>query len=284
MLLACVSMGCAATKTPLRPSDPIFAAAERNLRESASLVTTPRKVEPDEALFLQAESFYFYRFELVRSRSAGAYFAQAAAASTDFVPLNLLATSQGTFELRLRAYDGAAQLYQTIVDRYPVSRLRPLSLYRLGWACRSTTGEGFACSPEDSFAKLDREYPGSPEATLAREAVRVPYKSLEKATLWSILPGAGQIYCGETLNGVVRLSVAAGFGALALVPIVTMVQERKFGWLPTALSLVGIVGLQVTYTTSYQDAERAVLEYNERQEAGFAARHPPLGAEGAPAD
>lgn len=104
--------------------------------------------------------------------------------------------------------------------------------------------------------------------------MRAPAKSLDRATAWSILPGAGQIYAGEVLNGSVRLSVAAGFGALALVPIVGMVRERRFRWVPTALSLVGIVGLQVAYTTSYQDSQRAVLEFNERQEAAFEASHP----------
>jgi hypothetical protein len=41
-----------------------------------------------------------------------------------------------------------------------------------------------------------------------------------------------------------------------------------------AASTLGFIGLQVVYTTSYQDAQRAALEYDERQEAAFMAAHP----------
>jgi hypothetical protein len=30
----------------------------------------------------------------------------------------------------------------------------------------------------------------------------------------------------------------------------------------------------VSYTAAYQDAQRAVIQFNERQEAAFAALHP----------
>ncbi len=271
--LACLCWGCATT-SPLRTAAPRFAEAEQHLRESVGRFTSPKVLAPDELLFLQAESFFHYRFELKRARSVGSYLAQAVAASTDFAPLTVLAASQGLFELRLRAYDGAAQLYSALVSEHPQSPLRPSALYRLGWACRSTSSDGFPCSSEGSFGALVREYAGSPLAPLARHAVRVPAKSLGRATMWSILPGAGQIYVGEALNGTVRLSVAAGFGALAALPILGMVRAGRFEWLPAALSLAGIVGLQVTYTTSYQDVQRAVLDFNERQEAAFEAEHP----------
>jgi hypothetical protein len=39
-------------------------------------------------------------------------------------------------------------------------------------------------------------------------------------------------------------------------------------------AVVGIVGLQVTYTTSYRDAQRALVDFDERQEAGYEAAHP----------
>lgn len=273
LCVACLCWGCA-TAAPLRRDDPAFAAGQAHLRETAGRLVGTAPLAPDEALFLQAESFYDYRFRLRRARSAGSYLAQTAAALTDFAPLTVMAASQGLFELRLRAYDGAAQLYRTLASDYPGSALRPLALYRLGWACRSTSEAGFPCAPGEVLAELERDAPGSPLADLARDAARVPSRSLDRATLWSILPGAGQLYAGEVLNGAVRLSVAAGFGALAVVPLVGMVRERRFGWVPTALSLAGIVGLEVTYTTSYQDAQRAVLDFNERQEAAFAAAHP----------
>ncbi len=270
---AVLCWGCATAPGP-HLDDPKFAAAEQRLRESAERITAPRALAPDEVLFLQAESFYDYRSELKRRRSAWSYFAQSAAAFTDFAPLTVIAASQGSFDLRLRAYDGAARLYDTLASRYPLSGLRPLALYRLGWACRSTSEQGYPCRSAESFDALAREYPASPLASLVPDALRAPHRSLDRATAWSLLPGAGQIYAGEALNGAVRLSVAAGFSALTLVPIVGMVQSRKVGWLPTALSLLGIVGLQVTYTTSYQDAQRAVLDFNERQEAAFEAAHP----------
>jgi TM2 domain-containing membrane protein YozV len=270
--LASVCAGCATAPRPPLTDDAKFTAAEQHLAESVKPLVAPRTLAPDEVLYLQAESFFLYRTELARGPSAGSYLAQAAAAFTDFAALNVLAASQGQLELRLRVYDGAARLYSTLTTRYPDSALRPRALYRLGWACRSTSDED--CGSDASFQALWAADPGSALAGRAREAILVPSKSLGAATAWSILPGAGQLYVGEVLNGSVRLSVAAGFGALTLVPIITMVSERRFGWLPTALSFLGLVGLQVTYTTSYQDAQRAVLDFNERQEAVFEAAHP----------
>ncbi len=274
-LLASLCSGCATTAPPLR-DDRRFAEGQRRLRATAGRVAGGSELAPDEALFLQAEAFYDYRFELKRTRSPGSYLAQTVAAFTDFAPLTVLAASQGLFDLRLRAYDGAAQLFTALASDHPESRLRPLALYRLGWACRSTSSDGFPCSSPTSFGTLGRDYAGSRLAARASLAEIVPSRSLDRATLWSILPGAGQIYAGEVWNGTARLSVGAAFGALALVPIVGMVRAKRFGWLPTALSLAGVVGLQVTYTTSYQDAQRAVLDFNEAQEAAFEAAHPDL--------
>ncbi len=271
--LASICLGCATASTPLLARDAKLSSADQHLAASVNRLVAPRTLAPDEVLFLQAESFYFYRTELPRGPSLESYLAQAGAAVTDFAALNVLAASQGSLELRLRAYDGAARLYSTLSTRYPQSALRPLALYRLGWACRSTSDED--CRSDESFQASWRDHPDSPLAERARQAVRVPSKSLGVATAWSILPGAGQIYVGEALNGTVRLSIAAAFGALSLVPIIAMVSERKFGWVPTALSFVGLVGLQVTYTTSYQDAQRAVLDFNEREEAAFEATHRP---------
>ncbi len=225
-------------------------------------------------LFLQAESLYFYRPSLGRGRSAEAYAAQAAAAVSDFPVLSILTASEGLLDLRLRAYDGAAQLYTTLAARYPASPLRPLALYRLGWACRSTSSDAFPCSPRASLEALLREYPDAAPAAPAREALRVPFKSLDRATAWSILPGAGQIYAGEVLNGTIRIGVGAAFGALALFPLIAMVRAHRLRLGASVLSAAGAVGLDVTYTTSYQDAQRAVLEHNERAEAAFDAAHP----------
>jgi len=90
----------------------------------------------------------------------------------------------------------------------------------------------------------------------------------------TILPGLGQIYAGETLNGVARLALAVSFAALFAVPLALAVHEDALGWKRVAASTAGLIGLQVVYTTSYQDAQRAALEYDERQEAAFLAAHP----------
>jgi hypothetical protein len=82
------------------------------------------------------ESFYRYRFGL-RLHGARSLAAQVAAAAIDFGPLSVLAAGNGIADLRLTAYDGAAQLYEAQLERYPSGKLAPLALYRLGWAYRS---------------------------------------------------------------------------------------------------------------------------------------------------
>jgi len=130
---------------------------------------------------------------------------EAAAVVLELPALQALAGSLDLFELRLRACDGAVQIWETLLSRYAHSVLRPLVLYRLGWAYRNTISPGF---PRDDPAQPHRQLiEGQPASSLsgfAREALRVPYKSPGTATSWSILPGAGQLYAGEVGSGLME--------------------------------------------------------------------------------
>jgi TM2 domain-containing membrane protein YozV len=276
LLLTCVA--CAPSAL-LRPDDASFHAAHQELIRSveAAQPTPSAKAPapaPDTVLWLQAESFYRYRFDLNTPRSTGSYVAQLAAATTDFAPLLVAASAEGMMDLRLHAYDGAAQLYEELVARHPDSPYRPLALYRLGWTYRSTLTEGFPRDSAGALEQLQRDYPDAPVAALVPQVLAVPWKSHDTAAVLSLIPGAGQLYVGETANGLARLGLSLGFAALAVVPIVSLAHERHLRWVPIVLSSAGFAGLQVSYTAAYQDAQRAVLQFNERQEAAFAARHP----------
>ncbi len=274
LLLTCVA--CAPSAL-LRPDDASFNAAQRELTRGVEATRPSSNAEPpapDAVLWLQAESLYRYRFDVDTERPTASYVAQLAAAATDFAPFLVAASSEGMMDLRLHAYDGAAQLYEGLLARYPDSRYRPLALYRLGWAYRNTLTEGFPRDSAGAFELLQREYPASPVAALVPQLQAVPWKSQNTAAVLSLIPGAGQLYVGETTNGLVRLGLSVGFAALAVVPLVSLAQERHLRWVPILLSSAGFAGLQVSYTAAYQDAQRAVLQFNERQEAAFAATHP----------
>ena len=57
-------------------------------------------------------------------------------------------------------------------------------------------------------------------------------------------------------------------------PLVMAARGHALGWQGVAVSTAGLIGLQVSYTTAYQDAQRAALEFDERDEAAFFAAHP----------
>ena len=273
ILLACVAClaGCAPSAL-IRPDDPVFRDGEARL--TRAMQTLPPAPAPERTLYLQAESFFHERSELVRPRGAFGYGLEIAAAATDFAPLSTAAASENLLQVRLQAYNGAAQLYEQLLAEYPNSALRPLALYHLGWAYRNTTAEGFPRTSAQAFAGVTQAEPSSPLVPLAKEAAAVPWKSPDTAAMFSLLPGGGQLYVGETLNGSIRLGIAVGFAALALVPAIHLIQQQKFQWLPAVLSALGVIGLEVTYSTSFEDAQRAVLQFNERQEHTFELAHP----------
>lgn len=276
-LYACLLAACGCTPSLLiPPGDATFNHAQARYARGVAVAlsgTVRAAPSPDQALLLQADAFDRYRFNLLPPNGE-AMAVQIAAATTDFAPLDFLAASSEIGNLRIQAYNAAAQLYETLLARDPASPLAPLALYRLGWAYRCVSMGGFPRDSEGAFRALLKSAPDSPLAGLARDALNVPYKTLGKATAWSILPGAGQMYVGEWGQGWLRLGVAAGFGGLALAPLTSMLVQGRLDWLGVALSSLGLVGLEVTYTTAYQDAERATLDYNEAHEAAFETAHP----------
>jgi len=265
-------MGCAGTVL-VRRNDPTFARSVKRLRTTRQLVEAAHAAPEEQEMFNLAESLYRYRFE-TPPRNFGSYVAQVGAVVLELPALQALAGSLDLFELRLRACDGAVQIWETLLSRYPHSRLRPLALYRLGWAYRNTISPGF---PRDDPAQPHRELiahePTSSLSAFAREALRVPYKSPGTATSWSILPGAGQLYAGEVGSGLTRLGIAVAAAAMIAVPAVVAYQRRdSLGWGDWPLLAIGVSGaiiLSVDYTLAYQDALRAVMEYNERYERKF---------------
>src|SRR5436190_525598 len=125
----------------IRRDDAIFTAAQARLVATAARIEGEKASQEERALFLQAESLYRYRFQPPR-RGALAYLAEGAAAIADLPALQSLAGSLDLSDLRLRTYDGAVQLWETLLERHPGTTLRPLTLYRLGWAYRSVGASG----------------------------------------------------------------------------------------------------------------------------------------------
>src|SRR5262249_11349048 len=149
---------------------------------------------------------------------------------------------------------------ETLLDRHSDSPLRPLALYRLGWAYRSTGAQGFPrMSGDDAFDALERDYPGSSLARLAAEARSVPWKSKTTAATYSIIPGLGQIYEGRFENGAIRLGIGVTSAAAVLVPLGIALHrghdlEWNHDWPLLLTGTLGAIVVSIDYTTSYQDA------------------------------
>lgn len=270
LILLALLAGCA--HSPLiRPDDAEFHAAQARLSSTEESARANAPAD-ERASFLQAESFYRYRWSL-HLHDSRSYALQIVAATLDFGPFSAAASNNGVSDLRLLAYDGAAQLYEAHLARFPEGKLAPLALWRLGWAYRAAQSESFPRGSDEVFGHLTKS--GDPLLSpLAAEALRTPWKSQDTAVALSIVPGLGQIYAGETANGVVRLVLAAGFAALFAAPLIVAARQDSYTWQRLTASTLGFIGLQVVYTTSYQDAQRAALEYDERAEAAFMAAHP----------
>jgi hypothetical protein len=270
--------GCT-TSALVRPDDPVFRSAQARLASTMERVEHEQPSKEERVLFLQAESLYRYRFD-PPPRGALVYLAQGAAAATDFPALQALAGSLDLIDLRLRMYDGAIQLWETLLQRHPATNLRPLILYRLGWAYRSAGAWGLPReSGDEAFELLIHERPGTPLAALAGEAEGIPWKSKDRATALSLVPGLGQLYVGERWNGTVRLAIALAAVAMVAVPVYIGYQRRqdlswRRDWPLLAVGVGGLVVLSIDYTAAYQDALRGVVDFNERAENAFAARHP----------
>lgn len=277
--LAIFFSGCATTSVLIKSDDKTFSESRRRLQRTITYVDKSEASPEEQALFLQAESFYRYRFE-PPARSNMSYIAEIAAAATDFPALQSFAGSLSLLDMRLRSSDSAVQLWETFLLEYPHSNLKALTLYRLGWAYRYTGAQGLPRkSSDEPFDELIKEKPGTMMATVAAAAKVVPWKSKSIASSRSLLPGSGQIYVGETNNGIVRLIVAAIAAAAIIYPIsIASKRDRESNWSQDApllaLGLSGLIVLSVDYTTSYEDAMRGVVQWNEKKETEFNLQHP----------
>jgi hypothetical protein len=270
---------CSSPSVLIPSDDETFLRSQERLEYSFRTVEKLKAPFQERVLYLQAESFYQYRFK-PPARGGRAYLTEAAAAITDFPALQSLAGSLSLLEMRLRSPDSAVQLWETLLTNYPKTSLRPLTLYRLGWAYRNTGTAGLPRhSSDEAFDELIKEQPDSPLATLAIEAKKVPWKSKEVATSRSLLPGLGQIYVGETKSGVIRLSIGALAAAAILYPIYEASRrDRESTWAKDApllaTGLTGLIVLSLDYTSSYEDAMRGVVQWNEKTEDQFSQLHP----------
>lgn len=263
----------------IRPDDQTFARAEQHLVATNVYVENAKAPADEAALVLQAEGLYRYRFN-PPARGLESYAAEFAASAIEIPALQAMSGSLDIFDLRLRMSDGAVQLWETYLSRHPNGPLRPLVLYRLGWAYHSTGATGLPRkSGDDAFAQLRREYPGSPMSVLAAEAHGLDWKSKDVATGWSVVPGLGQMYVGAYGQGSVHLLVALAAATMILAPIAVAYERRHdltWGgdWPLLVVGVGGLLVLSLDYTVAYQDAMRRVVEWNDRVEEAFEDGHP----------
>lgn len=269
---------CSTTSVLIKPNDQNFNLSQKRFERTIILINESTSRPDERALFLQAESFYRYRF-IPPQKSKLSFLAEAAASITDFPAFQSLAGSLNLLDLRVRSSDSAIQLWETFLTRYPQSPLRPLVLYRLGWAYRNVAATGLPReNPNEAFDELIRDHPTSFLAELSKEAKDVSWKSKSTAAKRSLIPGLGQIYVGETKSGVIRLSVALASVAAIVAPIYIATHRDskltlKHDWPLLATGLGGLIVLSFDYTSSYEDSMRGVVDWNEREENNFNSKH-----------
>jgi hypothetical protein len=275
--LALAVTGCGGRSVVIRDSDATFERASQRLERTAAAVEATGAPAKEQLAFMQAEGLYRYRFDA--SQGTAKMTAEAAAALTDLPVLQSFSGSVDVADLRLRSADAAVQLWETFLVRYPRSPLRRLALYRLGFAYRTAGASGLPRDSGDAaFDELTKETPPDPLTTAAVAAREVQWKSKDKAALWSIVPGLGQMYVGETLSGSLRLAAALLAGAAIIVPTVIAAQRGtdltfRHDWPLIVSGVAGLVVLSFDYTSSYEDAMRGVVQWNERAEAKFENEH-----------
>ena len=278
--LTLAGLAGACSHTPLvRREDPLLDVSEQRLARTAATVDALQPPAPERQLFMQAEGFFRYRFE-PPPRNTATWLAVIAAAATDLPAFHALAGSLDMVDLRLRGADAAVHLWETLLARQPDTVLRPLTLYRLGWAYRNAGATGLPRdSGDEAFDELIKTFPSSNLAPLATASKAERSKNKDTATELSLIPGLGQFYLGQHLSGTIRLTIGLASLAMIAVPIYVAYQRRgelswEHDWPLLATGLGGLIVLSVDYTVSYQDAMRGVVEYNDRVEADFEARHP----------
>lgn len=261
--------------SPLIPrEDAAFVQGLARLERTEQTVNALGAAADERGMFLQAESFYRYRF-VPPPKNASSYLMQAAAAITDFPVFQSLAGSLELLDLRYRSTDSAVQLWESLLAQHPDTALKPLTLYRLGWAYRSIGVRGMPRDSADApFDELIATEPMSSLASLARRAKVVPWKSKDAATFRSLVPGLGQLYVGDTGSGLIRMGVAAASLAAILVSVDAERHGDRGSFAQRAGGLAGVIVLSFDYASSYEDAVHGVVRWNERAEARFDADNP----------
>ena len=269
MLIVGLLNACATNSVLIRQNDQTFTKAQQQLQRTAKAVDEFKPEPAERSLFMQAEGFYQYRF-LPPEKSTAKYFAEAAAAITDFPGFQSLAGALDMEDLRFRAPDSAVQIWETLLDLHPQTKLRPLTLYRLGWAYRNVGAQGLPrSSPDDAFDELIKDQPSSSLAAFAKQAKTTPWKSKDTAAVRSLIPGLGQMYLGETRNGLVRLGIAVASLLVAAAPVYAAAHGGHNSSLDVAAGVVGLIVLSFDFTSSYEDTMRGVVRWNERVESEF---------------
>jgi len=272
-IISLASSACSTTSVLIQNDDNAFSKAQHHLQYIEKEVHTLSPSESERSLFLQAESFYQYRFTPPK-KSTAKYMAEAASAITDFPGFQSLAGSLDMEDLRYRAPDSAVQLWESLLKQYPNTTLKPMTLYRLGWAYRSVGAQGLPrSSPNEAFDELIQENPNSELAELAIKAKKVPWKSKEEVGFRSLIPGMGQMYLGETQSGFTRLGIAVA-GLIAVAVPVYNASHGHHSFASTAIGLGGLIMLSFDFTDSYEDAMHGVVRWNERAESEFQSQHP----------
>jgi hypothetical protein len=273
-LVALAATACSCAQSILiRHSDPTYRRALERYRRTRELVATALAPEDEQDTFAMAEALYRYRFAAPH-RTALSYLAEIGASVIDVPTLESLAGALDLFTLRLKANDGAVQLWESLLANDPSSPLAPFVLYRLGWAYRKAVVSGLPRTSDTAFDEVVTHYPSSPLASLAAKAKHVPWKSPGTATAWSLIPGAGQMYVCEYSSGAIRLAIALAAAAAVIAPTVIAYERRDdltwhHDWPLLASGIVGGTVLAIDYTLAYEDALRGVVELNDRTEAAF---------------
>lgn len=227
---------------------------------------------------MMAETFYRYRFDVPRPKLK-AYLAQTAAVVTELPAFQELSAALDIAYLRIKSYDGAAQLWESLLAAYPDTPLRPLALYRLGWAYRSTSAAGLPRDSDAAFLDLVRTQPETELGRLAQAARQTPWKSQDALMAYSLFPGLPQLYLGEYAEGSLRVGIGLASMAALVVPTVLAIQRGgalSFAddWPLLLTASVGLLVLTVDYAGSYQEGVHSVVQHNERQEERFERSHP----------
>lgn len=280
-VLAIIFLAAATGCSPsilVRRDDTTFTRAEVRFARTLEAVSKANTSDEEKHLAIRAESLYQYRFQ-PPPRGFGSYLAQAAAVAIEIPAIQAIAGSLDIIDLRLRMSDGAVHLWETLLDRHPQTELRPLVLYRLGWAYRSTGATGLPRDSDEAFDLLAKDHPSSPLAPLAHEAKSWRWKSKGSATAWSVIPGFGQIYLGQYGGGLARFLIGVAAVAMMVTPTVIAIRRRhdltwSRDWPLLAVGVGGLIVLSFDYTAAYQDAVRDVVRWNEAVETAFEDCHP----------